>query len=244
MINESNQQDFQQIFIHPSSIVDDGASIGNGSKIWHFSHVSAKAKIGNNCNLGQNVYIANNVIIGNHVKIQNNVSVYDSVVLEDYVFCGPSMVFTNVYNPRSHIERKTEYKTTLVKKGASIGANATILCGVTIGQYALIGAGSVVLNDVPDFAIVAGVPAIFKSWVCQCGIKLSMSDTTNKCTDSINSSINNQIINNTEIPNTIDLQCQHCNTKYILHNLEPNYHTHSQTRKQLNAYKYLTFKTT
>jgi UDP-2-acetamido-3-amino-2,3-dideoxy-glucuronate N-acetyltransferase len=156
-------------FIHETAIVDNGAKIGKGSKIWHWSHVSAKAQIGENCVLGQNIFIANKVIIGNRVKIQNNVSVYDNVFLEDDVFCGPSMVFTNVINPRAHIERKHEYRDTVVKKGATLGANCTIVCGVTIGEYALIGAGSVVTKDVKPHAVVIGVPAKQTGWVSHAG---------------------------------------------------------------------------
>ena len=146
-------------FKHDSSYVDDGAVVGAGTKIWHFSHVMPGAKIGDNCSLGQNVNIGSKAIIGSGVKIQNNVSVYDDVIIEDDVFLGPSCVFTNVINPRAFVERKHEYKETLVKKGASIGANATIVCGVTIGEYALVGAGSVVTKDVPPYALVYGVPA-------------------------------------------------------------------------------------
>ena len=146
-------------YVHESSFVDEGAIIGEGTKIWHFCHVMGGARIGSNCSIGQNVNIASRAIIGNGVKIQNNVSVYDDVILEDDVFCGPSCVFTNVINPRAFVNRKNEYKKTVVKKGASIGANATIICGVTIGKYALIGAGSVVTRDVPDFALVYGNPA-------------------------------------------------------------------------------------
>lgn len=146
-------------FIHESSYVDEGAEIGEGTKIWHFSHIMPGAKIGKNCTLGQNVNVGSHAVIGNGVKIQNNVSVYDDVIIEDDVFCGPSCVFTNVINPRAFIERKDEYKKTIVKKGASIGANATIICGVTIGEYALVGAGSVVTKDVPPHAIVYGNPA-------------------------------------------------------------------------------------
>jgi UDP-2-acetamido-3-amino-2,3-dideoxy-glucuronate N-acetyltransferase len=145
--------------VHPSSIIDKGAKIGNDCKIWHWVHVSANCQIGNDCILGQNVYIGPNVIIGNNVKIQNNVSVYEAVVIEDDVFCGPSMVFTNVINPRSQINRKNQLKKTLVKKGTSIGANATIICGVTLGNFCFIAAGSVVTKDVDDFALMAGVPA-------------------------------------------------------------------------------------
>lgn len=146
-------------FKHESSYVDEGAEIGVGTKIWHFSHIMSGAKIGANCSLGQNVNVGGNAVIGNGVKIQNNVSVYDDVVIEDDVFLGPSCVFTNVINPRAFVERKSEYKQTVVKKGASIGANATIVCGVTVGEYALVGAGSVVTHDVPSYSLVYGVPA-------------------------------------------------------------------------------------
>ena len=147
------------MMIHPTAIIDEGAEIGADSRIWHWVHVCGGARIGTTCSLGQNVFIGNDVVIGNNVKIQNNVSVYDRVTLEDDVFCGPSMVFTNVYNPRSAIPRKDEYRPTLVKKGATLGANCTIVCGVTIGSYAFIGAGAVITKDVPDFALMAGVPA-------------------------------------------------------------------------------------
>ena len=146
-------------FVHESSYVDEGAVIGDGTKIWHFSHIMSGSKIGKNCSIGQNVNIGSHAVIGNGVKIQNNVSVYDDVILEDDVFCGPSCVFTNVINPRAFVERKTEYKKTIVKKGASIGANATIVCGVTIGEYALVGAGAVVTKDVPPYSLVYGTPA-------------------------------------------------------------------------------------
>jgi UDP-2-acetamido-3-amino-2,3-dideoxy-glucuronate N-acetyltransferase len=159
-------------FVHPSAFVDKGAVIGNQTKIWHFCHVMPGAQIGRGCILGQNVFVSSTVVIGNNVKIQNNVSVYDAVTLEDDVFCGPSMVFTNVINPRSHIERKHEYKKTLVKRGASIGANATIICGTTVGEYSFVAAGAVVRNDVPAHALVAGVPAVQKGWMCSCGVKL------------------------------------------------------------------------
>lgn len=159
---------------HETAVIDQGAKIGDGTRIWHWVHVSAGAVIGEACSLGQNVFVGNKVVIGNNVKIQNNVSVYDSVTLEDDVFCGPSMVFTNVINPRSAISRKNEYKNTLVKKGATLGANCTILCGNTIGQYAFIGAGAVVTKDVPDFALVVGVPANQIGWVSRFGERLSL----------------------------------------------------------------------
>ncbi|HID34311.1 MAG TPA: N-acetyltransferase [Anaerolineae bacterium] len=163
-------------FVHPTAVVDEGAQIGGGTRIWHFSHIMPTARIGEGCNLGQNVFVDNNTVIGNRVKIQNNVSVYNGVVLEDYVFCGPSMVFTNVINPRSEIERKREFKQTLVRRGATIGANATILCGVTIGRYALIGAGAVVTSDVPDYALMLGVPARQVGWVSRHGHRLFERD--------------------------------------------------------------------
>lgn len=146
-------------FVHESSYVDEGANIGEGTKIWHFSHIMNGAKIGTKCSIGQNVNVGSRAVIGNGVKIQNNVSVYDDVIIEDDVFCGPSCVFTNVINPRAFVERKNEYKKTIVKKGASIGANATVVCGVTIGEYALVGAGSVVTKDVPPYSLVYGTPA-------------------------------------------------------------------------------------
>jgi UDP-2-acetamido-3-amino-2,3-dideoxy-glucuronate N-acetyltransferase len=159
-------------FVHESSYVDEPCEIGKGTKIWHFSHIMKNSKIGENCNIGQNVVISPNVIIGNNVKIQNNVSVYTGVICEDDVFLGPSCVFTNVINPRAFIERKDEYKKTVVKKGATIGANATIVCGHTIGEYAFVGAGAVVTKDVPDYALVIGNPARVVGYVCQCGNKL------------------------------------------------------------------------
>jgi UDP-2-acetamido-3-amino-2,3-dideoxy-glucuronate N-acetyltransferase len=160
------------VFIHASSFVDDGATIGRGTRIWHFCHILPGAVIGERCNLGQNVVVMGGTRIGNNVKIQNNVSVYEGVVLEDDVFCGPSMVFTNVMNPRSHVSRRHEYRVTRVKRGASIGANATIVCGVTLGEFALIGAGAVVNRDVPAYALVVGVPARRIGWACQCGESL------------------------------------------------------------------------
>ncbi len=161
-------------FVHPSSYVDDGARIGAGTKIWHFCHVMAGAVIGDGSSLGQNVVVMPGTRIGNHVKIQNNVSIYEGVTLEDDVFCGPSCVFTNVMNPRSHVSRKHEYRPTLVKRGATIGANATIVCGVTLGEYAFIGAGAVVTSDVPAYALMVGVPARRVGWMCQCGERLSV----------------------------------------------------------------------
>ncbi len=159
-------------FVHPTAVIDEPCEIGEGTRIWHFSHVMPNAKIGKHCNIGQNVFIASDVEIGNNVKIQNNVSLYTGVVLEDDVFCGPSAVFTNVLNPRSHISRKAEYRPTLVRRGATLGANSTIVCGVTIGRYAFVGAGAVVTRDVPDYALVTGVPARITGWMCQCGVRL------------------------------------------------------------------------
>jgi UDP-2-acetamido-3-amino-2,3-dideoxy-glucuronate N-acetyltransferase len=159
-------------FIHESAFVDDGAQIGEDTKVWHFCHVLGGAVIGQSCSLGQNVVVMNGVRIGNNVKIQNNVSVYEGVELEDDVFCGPSMVFTNVNNPRSHVSRKNEYAKTLVKQGATIGANATIVCGVTLGEYSFVGAGSVITHDVPAYALVVGVPGKRVGWMCQCGERL------------------------------------------------------------------------
>ncbi|WP_175254270.1 MULTISPECIES: UDP-2-acetamido-3-amino-2,3-dideoxy-D-glucuronate N-acetyltransferase [Pseudomonas] len=159
---------------HPSAIVDEGAQIGEDSRIWHFVHVCAGARIGKGVSLGQNVFVGNKVLIGDHCKIQNNVSVYDNVTLEEGVFCGPSMVFTNVYNPRSLIERKSEYRDTLVKRGATLGANCTIVCGVTIGEFAFIGAGAVVNKDVPAYALVVGVPARQIGWMSEFGEQLDL----------------------------------------------------------------------
>jgi UDP-2-acetamido-3-amino-2,3-dideoxy-glucuronate N-acetyltransferase len=168
-------------FVHESAYVDDGARIGPGSKIWHFCHVMPGAIIGERCNLGQNVVVMSGTRIGNNVKIQNNVSVYEGVTLEDDVFCGPSCVFTNVLTPRSHVSRKHEYRPTLVRRGATIGANATIVCGVTLGQYAFIGAGAVVTSDVPDFGLMVGVPARRVGWMCQCGIQLQLKQGAGVC---------------------------------------------------------------
>ena len=165
------------VFVHESSYVDDGAEIGAGTKIWHFCHVMSGTRIGRRCNIGQNVVISPQVVIGDNVKIQNNVSLYTGVILEDDVFCGPSMVFTNVVNPRSHVSRKDEYRQTLVKRGASFGANSTVVCGHTIGAYAFIGAGTVVTCDVPDYALVVGNPGRITGWMCQCGVKLAAGST-------------------------------------------------------------------
>lgn len=178
-------------FIHDTAIIDDGVDIGEGTKIWHFSHILKGSKIGDNCIIGQNVVIGPEVTIGHRCKIQNNVSVYKGVTLEDEVFCGPSCVFTNVYNPRAFIERKHEFKHTLVKKGATIGANATIVCGVTIGKYAMIGAGAVVKSDVADYAVLAGVPARQIGWTCKCGTTLKIKDSQSAV-------------------------CQHCGNEYML----------------------------
>lgn len=160
--------------VHPSAIVDDGAEIGAGSRVWHFVHVCGGARVGKNVSMGQNVFIGNKVTIGDNCKIQNNVSVYDNVHLEEGVFCGPSMVFTNVYNPRSLIERKDEYRDTLVKKGATLGANCTIVCGVTIGAYSFVGAGAVINKDVPDYALVVGVPGKQIGWMSEFGEQLDL----------------------------------------------------------------------
>jgi UDP-2-acetamido-3-amino-2,3-dideoxy-glucuronate N-acetyltransferase len=168
-------------FVHESSYVDEPCTIGEGTKIWHFSHVMKDSVIGRSCNLGQNVLVSSGVTMGDNCKIQNNVSLYTGVVLEDHVFCGPSMVFTNVVNPRSEVVRKDEYKQTLVRRGASIGANATIVCGVTIGSYAFIGAGAVVTHDVPDFALLIGNPARRTGWMCRCGLKLEVAGADARC---------------------------------------------------------------
>jgi UDP-2-acetamido-3-amino-2,3-dideoxy-glucuronate N-acetyltransferase len=160
-------------FAHPSSFIDEGSVVGDGTKIWHFSHVMAGARIGEGCNIGQNVVISPDVVVGNNVKIQNNVSVYTGVVLEDDVFCGPSMVFTNVVNPRSHVSRRDEYRPTIVRRGATLGANCTVVCGHSVGCYAFVGAGAVVTRDVPDYGLVLGNPARLAGWMCRCGIKLT-----------------------------------------------------------------------
>lgn len=185
MANQSkstqNKSEAKGYFVHESSFVDDGAQVGKGTKIWHFCHISYGAKIGRDCRVGQNVYIGPNVVIGNNVKIQNNVSVYEGVILEDDVFCGPSMVFTNVINPRSAIPRKDEFKKTVVKRGTTIGANATIVCGNTIGKYAFLGAGTVVTKDVPDYGLVLGVPGRLAGYMCECGERLNFVNSKAIC---------------------------------------------------------------
>ena len=191
------------IFIHPSSYVDDGVKIGDGTKIWHFCHILKGSEIGKNCIIGQNVMIGPDVKIGNRCKIQNNVSLYKGVELEDDVFCGPSCVFTNVINPRAFIERKNEFKNTLVKKGATIGANSTIICGITIGKYALIGAGAVVNKNVPDYALFYGTPAKLMGWVCKCGVVL-----VNKGKIKGNQIAENKIV------------CENCKSTYFYNNDE------------------------
>jgi len=170
-----------EYFVHESSYVDEGATVGRGTKIWHFCHVMPGAVIGERCNLGQNVVVMPGTRIGNNVKIQNNVSIYEGVTLEDDVFCGPSCVFTNVLNPRSHVSRKHEYRPTRVRRGSSIGAKATILCGVTLGKYAFIGAGAVVTSDVPAYGLMVGVPARRVGWMCQCGERLSVTAGQGTC---------------------------------------------------------------
>lgn len=166
---------------HATAIVDAGAHIGDGTTIWHWVHVCAGAVIGANCSFGQNVFVGNQVVIGNNVRVQNNVSIYDGVTLEDDVFCGPSMVFTNVINPRAHVSRKDEYRPTLVRRGASLGANATVICGRTIGEYAFVGAGAVVTRDVPPYALVVGAPARRIGWMCQCGERLPEAQGIQAC---------------------------------------------------------------
>lgn len=168
-------------FLHESSYVDEPCTIGEGTRIWHFSHVLKDTTIGRNCTIGQNCSIGPNVSIGDGCKIQNNVSIYEGVILEDAVFCGPSMVFTNVVNPRSEVVRRSEYQPTLVKRGVSIGANATIVCGHTLGQYAFIGAGAVVTKDVPDFALMLGNPARRAGWMCRCGVRLKLDGEAGRC---------------------------------------------------------------
>lgn len=173
------------VTIHPTAIVDEGAQIGDGSRVWHWVHISSGARIGTGCSFGQNVFVGNDVIIGNNVKVQNNVSIYDAIRLADDVFCGPSMVFTNVYNPRSAIVRKNEYRRTDVRRGATFGANCTVVCGITIGEYAFVGAGAVVNRDVPAYALMLGTPARRRGWMCRCGVQLHGSGRVRcECGDS------------------------------------------------------------
>lgn len=180
-LNRGNRK--RAYFVHRSAYVDKGAIIGRGTQIWHFSHIMSGARVGKNCKIGQNVYIGPDVVIGNNVKIQNNVSVYTGVTLEDYVFCGPSMVFTNIINPRSAYPRNNPnyFLKTKVKKGATIGANATVVCGYTLGEYAFIGAGTVVTKDIPDYALVYGNPARIKGYMCKCGNKIALRSKIGKC---------------------------------------------------------------
>jgi UDP-2-acetamido-3-amino-2,3-dideoxy-glucuronate N-acetyltransferase len=168
-------------FVHESSYIDEGATIGAGTRIWHFCHVMPGAVIGERCTLGQNVVVMPGTRLGNNVKVQNNVSIYEGVVLEDDVFCGPSCVFTNVSNPRAHVSRRHEFRQTLVRRGASIGANATIVCGITLGEYSFIGAGAVVTSDVPPYALMVGVPARRVGWMCRCGERLQVRDKSARC---------------------------------------------------------------
>lgn len=207
----------KDFFVHESSYVDGGAELGSGTKVWHFTHIMERSRIGKNCNIGQNVSIAPDVQIGDNVKIQNNVSVYTGVVIEDDVFLGPSMVFTNVINPRSHVSRKDEYQKTLVKRGASIGANATIVCGVTLGAYAFVGAGAVVTRDVPDYALVHGNPAKIHGWMCQCGIKLQWGADGEKA-GKILSSDEGPAISNLVSDATPEVAlCESCGSRFTKH---------------------------
>ncbi len=171
----------KEYFVHPTAVVDEPVKIGQGTRIWHFTHIMPGARIGENCIIGQNVFIGAGAVLGDNIKVQNNVSIYDGVILEDDVFCGPSMVFTNVFNPRSFISRRKEFRKTLVLRGATIGANVTIVCGNTIGQYAFIGAGSVVTKDVPDYGLVYGNPGKVKGWVCQCAEEIAFRSGKASC---------------------------------------------------------------
>lgn len=180
-IADSQPAEGKAVFIHPSAVVASGARVGKGTKIWHFAHVMDGATIGQGCTLGQNTFVGKNVVLGNHVKVQNNVSLYEGVTLEDAVFCGPSVVFTNVINPRSEVDRKKEFKPTLIQKGATLGANATILCGVTIGDYAFVAAGAVVTRDVPAYALVMGIPSKISGWMCRCGNRLKLAKKKAGC---------------------------------------------------------------
>ncbi len=176
-----NKNKKRSYFVHKSSYIDDNVRIGNGTKIWHFCHIREDSSVGKNCIIGQNVMIDSNVEVGDGCKLQNNVSIYKGVILEENVFCGPSCVFTNVYTPRAFIERKSEFLPTLVKTGASIGANATIVCGINIGRYAFIGAGAVVKRDIPDYGLVVGVPAKQIGWACKCGVTLCFQRGETRC---------------------------------------------------------------
>ncbi len=191
----NNKYGFNNVFIHDTSFVDENVVIGQGTKIWHFSHILKNCSIGNDCSFGQNVVLGPEVIIGNNVKVQNNVSVYEGVTLEDDVFCGPSCVFTNVYNPRSEIVRKNQYRKTLIKRGATLGANCTIVCGVTIGKYAFIGAGAVINKDIPDYALMVGVPAVQIGWMSEYGEQLDLP-----------------------LSGQSETKCKHTNKKYHLKN--------------------------
>ena len=188
---------FEGVFVHETSYVDDGVEIGAGTKIWHFSHILGNTKLGENCSLGQNVVVGPNVVIGKNVKIQNNVSVYDGVIIEDNVFCGPSAVFTNVYNPRAEIERKNEFRQTVIKSGATLGANCTIVCGVTIGIHAFIAAGAVVNKDVKPFALMAGVPAKQIGWMSAHGSKLELPNNGNESAICKTSNVTYKLSGNT-----------------------------------------------
>jgi UDP-2-acetamido-3-amino-2,3-dideoxy-glucuronate N-acetyltransferase len=200
-------------FVHESSFTDPGVEIGEGTKIWHFCHVLSGSRIGRKCVIGQNVSIGPDAVIGDRCKLQNNVSVFKGVTLEDEVFCGPSCVFTNVYNPRAFIERKSEFRLTLVKRGATIGANATIICGATIGRYSLVAAGAVVKSDVPDYALVAGVPARQAGWVCKCGttLRFRVSDFGFRRVNATDDDYRAPAIGSET------LTCQYCGNEYILH---------------------------
>lgn len=189
------------VTIHATAIIDEGAVIGDGSRIWHFVHVCAGARIGSNVSLGQNVFVGNKVVIGDRCKIQNNVSIYDNVTLEEGVFCGPSMVFTNVHNPRALIERKDEYRDTFVRRGATLGANCTVVCGVTIGRFAFVGAGAVITSDVPDFALMVGVPARHIGWMSAYGERLDLP-----------------------LSGSADVICPHTGDRYVLHGSLLSYH--------------------
>jgi UDP-2-acetamido-3-amino-2,3-dideoxy-glucuronate N-acetyltransferase len=203
-------------FIHPSSFVDDGATIGDDTKVWHFCHIMPGAVIGRGCSLGQNVVVMPRTRIGDNCKIQNNVSIYEGVVLEDDVFCGPSMVFTNVLNPRSHVSRKHEYRETLVRRGATIGANATVVCGTTLGEYAFVGAGAVVTHDVKPFALVTGVPARQVGWMCRCGERLDIRDTNSEIRDIRDQRSAGAAARSVVRTETPRVTCEVCGTAYVL----------------------------